>query len=80
MGISQQPSLALSLPEETYVSVSAECLEILLAFCIAHGNVNSILDCLHILLGNHTHMCIHTCALLNIEGDLISIQTIRIWS
>ena len=53
-------SLSLSLPDETYVSVSAECLEILLAFSIAHANVNSILDCLHILLGkkvSHTLFC-----------------------
>ena len=38
------------MPEE-FVSVSAECFEVLLGFALAHGNVNSILDCLHVLLG-----------------------------
>ena len=40
-----------SLPAETFVSVDADSLQVLLGFALAHGGVNSILDCLHILLG-----------------------------
>ena len=40
-----------SIPGETFVSVDADCLHVLLCFALAHGNVNSILDCLQILMG-----------------------------
>ena len=40
-----------SLPEETFVSVDADSLQILLSFALAHGSVNTILDVLQILLG-----------------------------
>jgi hypothetical protein len=61
---------SLSLPDETYVSVSAECLEILLAFSIAHANVNSILDCLHILLDNQN-------VELNVKSLLLKMEDIK---
>ena len=40
-----------SLPAETFVSVDADSLQVLLGFALAHGGVNPIMDCLHILLG-----------------------------
>ena len=40
-----------SIPGETFVSVDADCLHVLLCFALVHGNVNSILDCLQILMG-----------------------------
>ena len=48
---SLSPSLPHSIPDDSCEAVPMESLEILLAFSIAHGNVNSILDCLYILLG-----------------------------
>ena len=44
-----------SIPGETFVSVDANCLHVLLSFALAHGNVNSILDCLQILMGRVSH-------------------------
>lgn len=43
--------LSPSLPEETFVSVDTDSLQILLSFALAHGGVNTILDVLQILLG-----------------------------
>ncbi|XP_064406559.1 zinc finger ZZ-type and EF-hand domain-containing protein 1-like isoform X2 [Halichondria panicea] len=45
---------SLCLPEETYVSVGADPLHVLLSFALAHGNVNTILDTLQILIDNTT--------------------------
>ena len=44
-------SHSTSSPEKGIESAPTDSLEVLLAFSIAHGNVNSILDCLHSLLG-----------------------------
>lgn len=41
-----------SLPGETYVTVDADSIQVLLSFALAHGSANSILDCLQILLDN----------------------------
>ena len=40
-----------SLPGDNFVSIDRDSLQVLLAFALAHGNVNSILSCLQILLG-----------------------------
>ena len=40
-----------SLPEENFVTVDAECYQVLLSFALAHGTVNTILDILRILIG-----------------------------
>lgn len=45
------PSFSFSLPAETFVSVDSDSIQVLLSFSLAHGGVNSILDCLQILLG-----------------------------
>ena len=44
-------SRSTSSPEKGIESAPTDSLEALLAFSIAHGNVNSILDCLHSLPG-----------------------------
>lgn len=73
------------------MSVSAECLEILLTFSIAHGSVNSILDCLHILLGNppshtpthkemthFTHFCLDNQNVeLNVHNLLLKMESVK---
>ncbi|CAI8006132.1 Zinc finger ZZ-type and EF-hand domain-containing protein 1 [Geodia barretti] len=41
----------LSSAEEASDLIPTDSLEVLLTFSVAHGNVNSILDCLHILKG-----------------------------
>ena len=43
-----------SLPRDNFVSVDEESLSLLLHFSLATGDVNSILDCLQILLGQPT--------------------------
>ncbi len=43
-----------SLPEETYVTVDADSVQVLLSFALAHGSASSMLDCLQILLDNLT--------------------------
>jgi hypothetical protein len=43
----------LSAPDDSDLDPT-ECLEMLLAFSLSHGNVNSILDCLQTLLGAHS--------------------------
>lgn len=47
-----------SLPGDNFVSVDRDSLQVLLAFALAHGNVNSILSCLQILLGVCTCVCV----------------------
>lgn len=42
----------LCVPDDNLDSLCSESLQVLLGFSLAHGNVNSILDCLQILLDN----------------------------
>ncbi len=48
------PATPHSLPGETFVTVDADSVQVLLSFAVAHGSANSILDCLQILLDNLT--------------------------
>ena len=63
-----------SLPEETFVSVDADSLQILLSFALAHGSVNTILDVLQILLGKFGKFFIATMyCFCNCVHDILAV-------